>query len=126
VMGSEPPEGLGGDGSRLGVEDQVQALHADLLLQKHKAEAAARQAEEAKNETAQLRELVSQMQAQMQGMRAGGGAPSSPGAFVAGPVGFQESPSNIGLTILDVLGLMWLVAWFQGLSGGQPAAVKQD
>jgi hypothetical protein len=119
-IGSEHPEALGGDPGRLGMQDQVHALQADLLMQKHKAEAAARHAEEAKHETAQLRDLISTMQAQMQGMHAGGGASSS-AVFVPSSASSQEPPGNIGLIILDVLGLLWLVAFFQGLSGGQQA-----
>jgi len=111
------------------LQDQVTQLQADLLAAKHRAEKSERFSQEAKEETGNLRHLVGVLETQVKAMqvRGVGAASHSPGlgsgvggggVVVTDPV---NSPASIGITVLDVLGLMWLVTLIQGLmGGGQP------
>jgi len=99
------------------------------MLQKKHAQDSARQAEEAKSETANLRQLVTVLEGQMRSIQASGGVARGGNAAPLGqsysaPGAVQIDTSNIGLTILDVLGLLWLVELIQSFTSGQPVNLQ--
>lgn len=118
------------------MQDQINTLQAELMLQKRHAQESTRQAEEAKHETANLRQLVTVLEGQMRAIQAsggGGGGGASGGGPTLGhsysaPGSAQIDTSNIGLTILDVLGLLWLVEFIQSFTSGNvsPASVQSS
>ena len=121
LMGSplspDKATGANGDTSSWAMQDQILALQTELLTQRRRAEDSNRQVEEAKSETQNLRSVVSVLEDQMRAIQGGHRGPAAP-MSPAGADSGAASSRGIGLTILDVLGLMWLVHMFQSFAGG--------